>query len=106
MAKYLIHGSYTADGAKGLLKDGGSKRRSVIKSLVEKVGGRLESFYFAFGQADFYVILDLPDAATAAAMSLVVGSSGAASAQTTVLLTPEEIDAATKKSVDYRPPGA
>ena len=106
MAKYLIHGSYTADGAKGLLKDGGSKRRSVIKSLVEKVGGRLEAFYFAFGQADFYVILDLPDAATAAAMSLVVGSSGAASAQTTVLLTPEEIDAATKKSVDYRPPGA
>ena len=106
MPKYLINGSYTADGAKGLLKDGGSKRRAVVKGLVEKLGGKMESFNFAFGSSDFYVIVDLPDAAAAAAVSLAVGASGAASCQTTVLLTPEEMDAATKKSVDYRAPGA
>lgn len=106
MPKYLISGSYTADGAKGLLKDGGSKRRAVVKNLTEKLGGKLEFFYFAFGKSDFYVVCDLPDASAAAAVSLTVGASGAARSNTTVLLTPEEIDGATKKAVDYRPPGA
>jgi uncharacterized protein with GYD domain len=104
--KYLVQGSYTADGAKGLLKDGGSKRRSVAQGLVEKLGGRLEAFYFAFGDTDFYLIADLPDAASPAAISLVVNASGAMHTRTTVLLTPEEIDAATKKTIDFRPPGA
>lgn len=106
MPKYLFHGSYTAEGARGVLKDGGTKRRAMVKGLTEKLGGRLECFYFAFGTSDFYAIADLPDAATAAAISLNVGATGALAAQTTVLLTPEEIDAATKKSVDYRAPGA
>ena len=106
MPKYLIHGSYTADGAKGLLKDGGSKRRAMVKTIVDKSGGKLESFYFAFGQADFYAIVELPDTATVAAFSLTVGASGAVTTSTTVLITPEEIDAASKKSVDYRPPGS
>lgn len=106
MPKYLIHGSYTADGAKGLLKEGGTKRRAVVKAFTEKLGGKLEAFYFAFGSSDFYATVDLPDATAAAAVSLTVGASGAASCHTTVLLTPEEIDAATKKSVDYRAPGA
>lgn len=106
MPKYLIHGSYTAEGAKGLLKDGGSKRRAMVKGLTEKLGGRFECLYFAFGTSDFFAIVDLPDAATAAAVSLTVGASGAAAAHTTVLLTAEEIDAATKKTVDYRAPGA
>src|SRR5882672_7252642 len=104
MPKYLINGSYTESGAKGLLKEGGSKRRATVKAFTEKLGGKLESFHFAFGTSDFYIIVDLPDAASAAAVSLTVGASGAASCHTTVLLTPEEIDAATKKSVDYRPP--
>lgn len=106
MPKYLVHGSYSAEGAKGLLKDGGSKRRAVVKTFTEKLGGKLEAFYFAFGDSDFYALVELPDQASVAAVSLVVSASGAASARTTVLLTPEEMDAATKKSVDYRPPGA
>jgi uncharacterized protein with GYD domain len=106
MQKYLIHGSYSADGAKGVLKEGGSKRRAVIKGLIEKMGGRLECFYFAFGKDDFYLMVDLPDATSAAAVSLTVGASGAASTNTVVLLTPEEIDAATKKTVEYQRPGA
>ena len=106
MPKYLIHGSYTADGAKGLLKEGGSKRRGVVKAFTEKLGGKLEAFYFAFGSSDFYATVDLPDAASAAAVSLTVGASGAVHSQTVVLLTPEEMDAAAKKSVDYRAPGA
>ena len=105
MAKFLVHGAYSVEGAKGLLKDGGSKRRSAIKDLIEKAGGRLESLYFAFGRDDFFLVVDLPDNATAAAVSLAVAASGAATAQTVVLMTPEEVDAATKKTVAYRPPG-
>lgn len=106
MAKYLIHGSYTVDGVKGLLKDGGSKRRAAVQSLMEKAGGRLESFHFAFGSDDFYLIAEAPDNATAAAVSLAVAASGAATLQTVVLMTPEEVDGVAKKTVDYRPPGA
>ena len=88
-------------GAQGLLKDGGTGRRAVLEHLAKGVGGTHESFYLAFGDTDAFVVVDLPDAATAAALSLTVGASGAA----TVLITPEEMDAATKKSVAYRPPG-
>lgn len=105
MPKYLWRASYSAEGAKGLLKDGGSKRRAALQSLVEKLGGKLEAFYYAFGDADVYVIAEVPDAATAAAVSLTVTSTGAVRVGTTVLLTPEDIDSAAKKSVDYRPPG-
>ena len=69
MAKYLLHGSYTADGVKGLMKDGGSKRRAVVKALAEKMGGRLEAFYFGFGDEDFYITAELPDHAAASALS-------------------------------------
>ena len=105
MAKFLISGSYTAEGAKGVLKDGGSKRRNVAKAITEKAGGKMEAMYFAFGANDFHIIADLPDAASALAISMTIGASGAIRTQTTVLLTPEEVDAAAKKSVDYRPPG-
>jgi uncharacterized protein with GYD domain len=106
MAKYLIQGSYTAEGARGLLKDGGSKRRTAIHALAESVGGKLESIYFAFGGTDVFAIIDVPDHASAAAASLVVGASGSATTTTTVLLTPEEIDQASRKGVKYVPPGA
>jgi uncharacterized protein with GYD domain len=105
MAKYLIQASYTAEGARGLLKDGGSKRRTAIRALAESVGGKLESVYYAFGATDVFVVIDAPDNASAAAASLVVGASGAAATTTTVLLTPEEIDQAVKKTVTYMPPG-
>ena len=107
MAKYLLEVSYTAEGARGVLKEGGSARRAVVEQLAEKMGGKVETFYFAFGKNDAYVILDAPGGnVDMAAASMAVGASGAASIKTTVLLTPEEIDEAAKRSVAYRPPGA
>jgi uncharacterized protein with GYD domain len=89
-----------------LQKDGGSARRAAVKRLTEQAGGKLESFYFALGETDVYVIADLPDTTTAAAVSLAVNAAGAAQIRTVVLVTPEEMDLATKKGMDYRPPGA
>jgi uncharacterized protein with GYD domain len=105
MPKFLWQVSYTAQGAHGLLKEGGTARRAVVERLTQQAGGRLESFYFALGESDAYVIAELPDATTAAAVSVAVNAVGAAQLRTIPLLTPEEMDAATKKSVDYRPPG-
>jgi uncharacterized protein with GYD domain len=104
VSKYLIQASYTAEGATGLRKAGGTARRAAVQKMVEGLGGRLEAFYFAFGENDAHVILDLPDNLTAAAISLAVTSTGAVSTKTTVLLTPEEIDQAVKSPVDYKPP--
>jgi uncharacterized protein with GYD domain len=105
MPKYLIEASYTGDGPKGLLKDGGSKRRAVAKTLIESLGGRLESFYFAFGDTDVFAVVDLPDNASAAAGSLTLAGSGLVKSRVTVLLSPEELDQAVKKSGSYTPPG-
>lgn len=105
MAKYLIQVSYTAEGMRGVMKEGGSSRREMVEGLMKGMGGSLESFYFAFGASDVFVIGDLPDNVSAAAIGMTVGASGAASASTVVLLTPEEVDDATKKSVAYRAPG-
>ena len=105
MAKYLLHVNYTEKGLQGLLKEGGSKRREAAKAAVESMGGKLESFYYAFGGTDLYGIGEFPDNETAAAFSLLLTAAGGATIKTTVLLTPEEVDAATKKTVNYRPPG-
>lgn len=106
MAKYLIHGSYTQSGVHGLLKEGGSGRVDAVGKLLADLGGSVEGFYFALGDDDVFVIADIPDNTTAAAISLAVGASGAVNIKTTVLLTPEEMDRATQQSVNYRPPGA
>jgi len=105
MPKYMIEASYTSEGAKGLLKDGGSKRRQAAEQAIKTAGGKLEAFYFAFGDRDAFLIVDAPDHATVAAASLAVNASGAVHTKTVVLLTPEELDAASKKSVKYAPPG-
>jgi uncharacterized protein with GYD domain len=105
MPKYLFEASYTPEGTKGILKEGASGRRAAVEKAIAGLGGKLEAFYFAFGSSDAYVIADLPDNATAAAMALAVGQSGLASTKTVVLLTMEEADAATKKTVAYRGPG-
>jgi uncharacterized protein with GYD domain len=104
MPKYLWEVSYTTEGTKGLLKDGGAKRRAAVEKTLGGVGGKLEAMYYAFGGHDAYLIVDLPDRVTAAAVSLAVNAAGAANLRTTVLLTVEEMDAATSKTVSYRPP--
>ena len=105
MAKYLLTASYTADGVKGLMKDGGSKRRQAAEAAVKSVGGRMEAFYFAFGEHDAIVLVDAPDNASVAAASMAINASGAVQTKTVVLLTPEEVDQATKKTATYQPPG-
>jgi uncharacterized protein with GYD domain len=106
MPKFLIEASYTPEGARGVQSAGGTSRREAVAQVAESVGGRLESFYFAFGDSDAYVIVDLPDNESAASVALTVNAAGGATTKTVVLLTPDEVDAAAKRSVDYRPPGA
>jgi uncharacterized protein with GYD domain len=105
MPKYLIQGSYSEQGLKGLLKEGGSKRREAVEQSTKGMGGRLEAFYYAFGSDDFVIIVDLPSNVDAAALSLDAKASGAVESRITVLIPPEEVDQATKKTVEYRPPG-
>jgi len=105
MPKYLVQASYTLEGAKGLLKDGGSKRRAAVQEMLKGLGGSMETFYYAFGESDAFVIADIPDNVTATAVALAVNASGAVRAKTTVLITPEEVDQAIKKTVKYRAPG-
>ena len=106
MAKYLVVATYTAEGAKGVLKDGGSKRRAAAQKAIKSLGGKMEAFYFAFGSDDALVIVELPDAVSAAAMSLNVAATGAGSSRVRVLLTAEDIDKATRKTASYTPPGS
>lgn len=106
MAKFLLKVNYTLQGTQGLLKEGGSSRRTNVAKVVEGLGGKVEAWYYALGETDLFVILDLPDAQTAAAISLVVHAAGGAQIATIPLLTTEDIDAAAKKSVPYRAPGA
>jgi uncharacterized protein with GYD domain len=105
MGKYLIEASYNTEGVRGLLKDGGTKRRAAAEEAVKSVGGRVEAFYFAFGETDAFLVVDGVDATSAAAVALTVAASGAVSSRTVVLLTPEEVDQACRKTVAYRKPG-
>lgn len=105
MPKYLIAGNYVGEGVKGLLKEGGSGRKKEIENLVKSVGGTVEDLYYAFGDTNIFFIVDLPDNASMAALSLVVNASGTGDTKVVVLMTPEEMDEAVKKTVNYRPPG-
>lgn len=106
MPMYLWRASYAAEGARGLLKEGGSKRRDTIKAMLEKAGGKLHAFYFALGTDDVVGIAEFPDTATATAVSLVVNASGAVHLHSTLLISPEDVDAAAKKAIVYSAPGA
>ena len=106
MGRYLFQGSYTVDGVKGVLKEGGTGRRKAVEDAVKTLGGHVEAFYFGFGDTDVFVIANGIDHETALAFSMGVGATGALhSLKTTVLLTPEEVDAAGKKAMSYRAPG-
>ncbi len=106
MPRYLFVGKYSPQGSKGVLAGGGTARRAAIEKMVSDVGGRVETFDFAFGSDDIYTILDLPDARTATAIALTVNGSGALNLRTVVLMTPEEVDAAGQVQPNYQPPGS
>ena len=106
MPKFLVKASYGADGARGLLKEGGTARRDTVRKLVEGLGGKVEAFYYAYGDVDAYIITELPDSKAGLALTLAVNASGAVRLTTVPLISPEEIDAATKTAVNYRAPGA
>lgn len=105
MPKYLVQASYIGDGVEGLRKEGGTARRAAVEKVCASLGGALDIFYYAFGETDLVAIMDLPDNVTAAGMALLVGASGKIDIKTTVLLRPEDVDAAVKIRGDYRPPG-
>lgn len=105
MAKYLIQFSYTQEGLKGLMQEGGSKRRAATEQLVKSLGGKLVAYYFTFGEYDGFAIIDGLDNIEAVATAMVVNASGAVKTKTTVLIDPEDVDKATKKNAIYRPPG-
>jgi len=106
MPKYLIEASYKPEGLKGILAKGGSARRDAVGKMMADLGGTVESFHFAFGDTDAYVIVEAPDNVTAAAIGMLVGASGVVSCRTTPLLTPEDIDQAAKVNLQYLPPGS
>ncbi len=106
MPKYLWQVTYTVEGAKGLLEEGGSGRREAVREMLESVGGSLEVFYYALGSSDLVVVGELPDNVSAAALSLTTAVGGAARSTTTALLTPEDLDEASRRHVDYRRPGS
>ena len=105
MATFLFQASYSSDGVQGLIRDGAARRRSAIEAAATSLGGRLEAFYFACGDVDAYVIVDLPDTVEANALSRAVNQSGAVHLKTTVLMTVEQMDQAIAQKVDYRAPG-
>lgn len=105
MPKFLVRGNYTAEGIKGLMKDGGSGRVSAVTKAVEGLGGKVEAMYFSLGEFDVYVVADLPDTVAATTIALAAVGSGAVTLNTVQLLTPAEVDAAIKKTVNYRSPG-
>lgn len=105
MAKMLVKATYKTKGTKGLIKEGGTARRAAVKSLVESMGGKLEAFYFAYGEADAVLIIDVPDSTSGLALTLAVNASGAVHLASIPLITPEEVDAAAKRVPAYRAPG-
>jgi len=106
MSKYLLEVKYTLEGIRGVKAKGGSARVAAATELIESVGGKVDCFYFAFGETDVYVIADLPDNVSAVAVAQAVSAGGGATGRTTVLLTAAEVDAASSKTATYRPPGS
>lgn len=103
--KYLFEARYTPEGVKGVMKEGGSKRREAAEQVIKSAGGKMESFYFAFGEQDAVGIVDFPDHACAVAASGAINSSDTTIIKLTPLITPEEVDSAASKTTKYRPPG-
>jgi uncharacterized protein with GYD domain len=106
MSKYLVEAAYTAEGLRGLQKDKASGRKQAVTKVVESLDGKVDAFYFAFGEYDVVIVADMPDVVSAAALSMAVSATGLVRTKTTALLTVEETDRALAKKVSYRAPGA
>jgi uncharacterized protein with GYD domain len=99
MAKYLAIASYTADGLRELAAHGASARVEASKELVAEAGGSIESFYYAFGSDDAFIVCDLPDNVAAAATAIAAGASGVVVTRMVPLLKAEEVDQAVSKNL-------
>ncbi|MEH0980910.1 GYD domain-containing protein [Micromonospora sp. CPCC 205556] len=106
MPRFLLKSTYTVDGLKGLAKDGGTKRAEVVRKTIEASGGRMESMHFSFDEDDTYVLCELPDHKTAAALAIAIRAAGGLRVRMTPVLTAEEVDEATRVKSSYQPPGA
>ena len=106
MPKYLISANYTTTGLQGVRDAGAKSRVDAVTTMLEAMGGRLESFHFAFGDTDVFAIAEAPDDEAVAAVSMAINTSGAVSIRTTKLLSPEQVDEALRRTVNYQPPGS
>ena len=106
MPKFLVQAKYTAEGTKGLLKEGASGRRKAVEALLASVGGTLDEFYFTFGDDDAILIIDLPNADVALSIAVTVRASGMIQSKMTALMSLDEVDNALGQHVQFRPPGA
>lgn len=106
MAKFMFQADYTSAGIAGLRNEGGTGRRDMFEKMFAEMGGTIESFYYAFGRDDLYMIVDLPDDAAAVAASMAASAAGAISFRAIVLVTPETVDEAARRTVNYSPPQA
>ncbi len=105
MSKYLIKANYNPEGAAGLAAKGGTARRDIVGKMVADAGGTMDCFYYAWGDVDAYLIVDMPSDEAMAGIALSVNKSGATTISTTPLLTPEQIDTAASSAPGYTPPG-
>ncbi|MDP9984447.1 uncharacterized protein with GYD domain [Pseudarthrobacter oxydans] len=105
MTKYLFEANYVGEGIKGLMREGGTKRRDALVDALKSVGGSLECFYYAFGETDVLGVFEVPEASDAAALSLMINATGSVNVRLKPLMMPEDIDAAAKKTPRYRAPG-
>ncbi len=103
MSRYLVQARYTESGLREILNEGGSKRAEVMGNVIRNLGGAVESFFYALGDTDVYVVINLPDNINACAFSIATNASGAVAVKTTALLTPEEVDLATQLATKSQP---
>lgn len=105
MPKYMIQGSYSPEGLKGLIKDKASGRLEAVSKALASVGGKLESVYFSLGDYDVVVLADVPDTVAVVALSAAISATGLVRTKSTPLLSIDETDKALSKVIDYRKPG-
>ena len=105
MPKFLVQAKYTAEGTKGLLKDSASGRRKAVEELLASIGGKLDEFYFTFGDDDAILIIDLQNADDALSIAVTVRASGMIQSKMTPLISLDAVDRAIQRHVSFRPPG-